>query len=301
MKKFYIVLFLFFAVSTIITAQIPNSGFETWENYYDDGYGCTPPYNTYEKPDFWVGSLPDDCQTFSFSLEKNNESYPSETGQFSLKIQPDIDNGVRGVALSNDAADPMTNWIPQPSFAINYRPESLYLYYKCFPYGGDTIVARIYFYKNGEIIGDPFWGTTQTVSDWTPLEIPMTYNNSDIPDSATIYFVTGAYIQHSESILYIDNLSFDGFISSAPDIISLNPDFKLYPNPASDYVNLSVTDYTDEDLKINIYNVIGALVRSESLFQDQKRIDVSELCNGIYVFEIRSKDWSKKQKLIVKR
>ncbi|MDD3858882.1 MAG: T9SS type A sorting domain-containing protein [Bacteroidales bacterium] len=301
MKKLSLVLFVLFAITISSNAQIPNGGFETWENYYDDGGECMPPYNTYEKPDFWVGSLPYSCETNSFSLEKNNESYPEGTGQFSLKIQPDIPNGVRGVVISNDSADPMTNWIPQPSFAINYRPESLYLYYKCFPYGGDTIIANIYFYKDGVVIGNPYIGTTQTVSEWTPLEIPMTYYNSEVPDSATILFVTGAYVQHSESTMYIDNLSFNGFVTDIPDKISLNSNVNIYPNPATDYITVSTENLNNTDLTVNIYNVIGALVKSETLLQDQEQLNIEDLESGIYMLEIKSKEWSEKQKLIIKR
>ncbi|MFC2080078.1 hypothetical protein ACFLRQ_01245, partial [Bacteroidota bacterium] len=182
MKNFTLFLTVLVALTIKANAQIPNSGFEIWEDYADDGEGCTAPYTTYQKPDFWVGSLPTHCQTNSFSIHKNNESYPAGTGQFSMMIQPNIANGVRGVATSSDIADPMINWIPKPTFAMNQRPASLYLYYKCFPFGGDTIIASVYFYKNGVLIGNPSFGNTQTISTWTELEVPMTYNTSDVPD-----------------------------------------------------------------------------------------------------------------------
>lgn len=282
------------AITIKVNAQIPNSGFENWENYYDES-------NVYEKPDYWNGSLPYSPSTHSFSIEKNLESYPAGTGEYSLKIQADIANGVRGVAISNDGNDPMENWIPQPSFAINYRPDSLFLYYKCFPYGGDTIIGSVYFYKNGDVIGNTSFGTTETVSSWTELAVPMTYNTSDIPDSATILFVTGAYIQHSESILYVDNLSFSDFVTSVPEEFSENTIFNLYPNPASDIISLNIGNSNNDDLNLNIYNVIGTLVKSEMLKQNQRQLNISDLCNGIYMVEIKSKEFNGKQKLIIQK
>lgn len=282
-------------------AQILNGGFETWENYVDNPVGCKPPYNIYEKPDMWNGSLPKSCETVSYSISKNNESYPAGTGQFSVKIQPDMANGVRGVAISNDGSDTMANWVPKPSFAISQRPASLYLYYKYFPSGGDTMIVKIYFYKNGNIIGNTAWGTTDTISDWTALQIPLEYTTADVPDSATILFVTGAYIQHSESVLYIDNLSFNGFVTSVHEINSEKMIFKLSPNPAFDMVALNVNSKERGVLTMNIYNAIGALVKTEKLSQNQHRINVCDLSEGLYVVEINSNKLSGKQKMLIKR
>jgi hypothetical protein len=294
MKKLTIILIVLFAVTIKTNAQVPNNGFETWEDYTDG-------VNVYQKPDLWNGSLPYSPLTHSFSIEKNPESYPLGTGQYSMKIKPDIANGVRGVAISNDGADAMVNWIPKPSFAINQRPASLFLYYKCFPFGGDTIVCTVFFYKNGVVIGMPSFGTTDTISTWTALEVPMTYNTSDVPDSATILFVTGAFIQHTESTMYVDNLSFDGFVTSIPEKTSGNTIFNLYPNPASDIITLNIDNKNNDDLTLNVYNVSGTLVKSEMLKQNQRQINIWDLCNGVYVVEITSKEWTEQQKLTIQR
>jgi hypothetical protein len=46
---------------------------------------------------------------------------------------------------------------------------------------------------------------------------------------------------------------------------------------------------------------MGELIRSETLQQNQKQINVKDLKNGIYLVEIKSKEGSKKQKLIIQR
>jgi hypothetical protein len=304
MKKFTIIL-AFIAMAINATSQIPNNGFETWENYVDNGDECSPPFNVYQKPDMWNGSLPKSCQTYSYSIQQNNESYPAGTGQFSMKIQPELVNGVRGVAISNDGHDSMKNWIPKPSFAINQRPESLYLYYKYFPSGGDTMIVQVYFYMNGVVIGNSVYGTTETISDWTALEIPMTYNTSDVPDSATIYFLTGVYIQHSESILYIDNLSFDSLITvtltSINELSAGSSSFYLYPNPASNVVMLSANKTDRETRTLTIYTIDGILVKSETVKKNQKDINVADLPSGVYLFNIKSEGSMETKRLIIQR
>jgi len=75
----------------------------------------------------------------------------------------------------------------------------------------------------------------------------------------------------------------------------------VYPNPASNFVTLIKNITSSSDITLNIYNALGALVKTEMLLQNQQQINVSDLSNGIYMVEIKSKDWSEKQKLIIQR
>jgi hypothetical protein len=295
MKKLAIILSVLIAIAIKTNAQIQNGGFETWEVYVDNYT-----HEVYEKPDFWTGSLPRN-DAHSFSITKNNESYPAGTGQFSMKIQPDVANGVRGVALSNDNNDPMNNWVPKPSIALDFKPTSLYLYYKCFPSGGDTIVCSIYLYKNGEVISYTPFGTTQTVSSWTPLEIPLIYENSETPDSATVLFAAGAYIQHTASTMYVDNLSFTGFVASVPDLTSEKSFLSSNFNPASDFITLNMGNRNGENLNLSIYNMTGQLVKSEVVKPSQQQVNIKDINNGIYVLVIKSKSRIENKKLIIQR
>jgi len=295
MKKFILLGVVLISFTLKTNAQIPNSGFETWGNYVDNYTGYV-----YESPNLWHGSLPNNM-VHSYSIKKYAESYPAGTGQYCMKIQPDIPNGVRGVGVSGAGPDSMANGKPKPSFAINYRPASLFLYYKSLPFGGDTIVAMVFFYKNGVVIGNPAFGTTQTVSSWTALEVPMTYYTSDVPDSATILFVTGVYTQHSESILYVDNLSFTGFVTSIAETKSENMILNLYPNPASDKVILNIENPSTDDLTLSIYNAMGAFVKSEIVKPNNREINVGDLSNGVYMVEIKTQEQTRMQRLIIQK
>ena len=78
-------------------------------------------------------------------------------------------------------------------------------------------------------------------------------------------------------------------------------DFSIYPNPASEMFTLNMNISNNADLTLNIYNVMGALIKSETLKQNQQQINTKDLSNGIYLVEIKSKEWSGKQKLIIQR
>ena len=103
------------------------------------------------------------------------------------------------------------------------------------------------------------------------------------------------------SELYIDNLSFDNLISGISDQNSEKIALMLFPNPASEIVTLNVDDMNNIDFTLSIYNVFGALVKSEILKQNNQQINIGDLSSGIYMVEIKSKEWAGKQKLIIQR
>ncbi|MBP6334461.1 MAG: fibronectin type III domain-containing protein [Bacteroidia bacterium] len=67
----------------------------------------------------------------------------------------------------------------------------------------------------------------------------------------------------------------------------LSTTVQVYPNPAKDYIQLSVKDAEDENIQaIKIYDNTGRLVRNDEIESgldlDSYRINISDLNNGIY-------------------
>ena len=289
-----------FAQFNLLFAQIPNSGFETWENYKDDTTGYV-----YEKPDLWVGSLPK-TREYSFSITKNPESYPVGTGQYSMKIQSDSANGVAGVAATEDdsklghAGDTLISTEGgsplQPSFSINKKPTSLYFYCKWYSFDGDTINCQVYIYKGSTIIGSGVWATTQSSSDWTALKIPLKYTDTvTVPDSATIFFMTGVHIQHSQSYIIVDNLSFDTLITSVtanrnPRSPKTGSDIVKLFNPSSSGISFNLSSNSCVSLKV--YDLRGrevaTLVNNEMMSSGTytKRWNTGATSHGVYFYRL---------------
>jgi hypothetical protein len=82
-------------------------------------------------------------------------------------------------------------------------------------------------------------------------------------------------------------------IAEASSIQNIN----LFPNPANDIVTIHLNSESTFASSINIYNSIGALVKSESLNfnsgNNLQTLDVSHLNSGLYFIEITGN--SKKQ------
>ncbi|MFO7890043.1 MAG: T9SS type A sorting domain-containing protein [bacterium] len=307
MKKLIVLLFTIFMTLSIKTnAQIPNNGFEIWENYPDP----ENQNNVYQKPDQWVGFLPTNPATYSFSIEKNMESYPVGTGQYSMLIKPDIANEVNGAAFSWDSLPTGISWENiLPAFPISYRPYSLSLYYKYLPDNGDSMRVACNLYKNGIVIGGFDFNSPQTVSNWSLLEIPINFYTSDLPDSATIILTTFCTTQHTGSRLYVDNLSFNssntsigqGISSDLPSCFAL---MQNYPNPFNSTTTIKYSIYKTNIVTLTLYSISGKEITT--LLNDKRtpgnytiELNTNNLPSGVYYYQILSGSFKDTKKLIL--
>ncbi len=76
-----------------------------------------------------------------------------------------------------------------------------------------------------------------------------------------------------------------GTVDNVPTAIEdVVPDFELkaYPNPATDFVNIELTNSAN----LTIYNAAGSVVRSTVLYAGLNQVTISNLSNGVYLFSI---------------
>ena len=289
---------LFIALLAVITlktnAQIPNGGFEEWDAF-----------SNYLQPQHYIS--PNEFATGSFHpVTQSTDHYPSDIGNYSLRLEnntsllPSIEGF--GVVLQNRSSV-LTDG-PGPYFPITGHPMSLTGYYKYLPQGNDTMRILVLLFKNGVAIVGRAFITTDTIPDWRPFTINFpTYSSAD---SCSIliasYNANGLppeFSPRGNSVLYIDNLNFDVLITSTQSQITNQDSFNLYPNPASNFIFLKTTVTNDSEKTLNIYNVIGKLVRTEKLISSQSKINIENLNAGIYMIEIKSRGLSEKKRLII--
>lgn len=68
-------------------------------------------------------------------------------------------------------------------------------------------------------------------------------------------------------------------------------EMNLYPNPASDYINLEIMDF-DPSMIVNVMDLSGRLVSTELLSGSTTRINTQNLSSGMYLLEVQT-DYSK--------
>ncbi len=62
--------------------------------------------------------------------------------------------------------------------------------------------------------------------------------------------------------------------------------FKVYPNPASSYIQFQTNSVVNPPLKLNIYNSIGSIVKTTTFSANTGTQDLSGLINGTYILEL---------------
>jgi hypothetical protein len=75
----------------------------------------------------------------------------------------------------------------------------------------------------------------------------------------------------------------------------------IYPNPASDQLNILFDRPVNEVLRIQIFNTSGTEVYSSRIIPSGKKVqlDISSFPSGIYIINVQAKDFTVKGKAII--
>ena len=93
-------------------------------------------------------------------------------------------------------------------------------------------------------------------------------------------------------ITLIDNTGIDEFLSSS--------NITLYPNPASEYLNIDVNIYRNELIVCEIYDITGKMIYNQEITSKSTRINITDLSQGIYFVNLRNGESEKSHKILVK-
>ena len=142
-----------------------------------------------------------------------------------------------------------------------------------------------------------------TTDAWKPLSADhwRTDQINLIPYLGETAFFRFVNITGWSNNTYIDNITLDQTILGIEDVALL--DIKLYPNPASDTVFITLNSQTTTDASITVTNSLGQthqkISKQELGNNATATIDVSGYSNGIYFITIVSNGISTTKKVIV--
>lgn len=274
-----------------VNTQIPNADMEAWEEAVD--------YNV----DEWI-SRDDMHEDEEKMVTQYDDAY---SGNLALKLSNIITDDYKQFAYvrsGNNLYDRV------PSFPVNYKHDALYGYFQFFPDNNDTLFIEVELYSQGEQLGYGRKIIHETVDSYTLFEIPINYYNETIPDSASIYIsiakenyegIPGA------SYAIIDNFSFDAIISpqsvTAPTIKEA-AELWVYPNPASDYLNIDFSSL-GQNLNGDLYllDLQGRIVYQQNmntLSTDRLQLDLSPFSPQLYILLIQTDTYRYTKKIILK-
>lgn len=307
MKTFAAVILALVTMTIKTPAQIPNAGFENWTPINN----CVGPTGWY---DFY--SLIDSTGIYC-PVRRSNDHFPPNIGGYSVRISNDTsiwNTGILpgsligwGILLTSQLND-------EPLFPITGHPASLWGYYKFFPEHGDTMNIRVHLYKNGvEVTSGKFQSDAMTVN-WTPFQITVSdtlYNSADsarIVLSAANEPKSGSTGPLGNSVLFVDNLSFDNLITSVGDFPNELPGtFDLeqnYPNPFNPSTTIRYQLPTRTYVTLRIFDVLGREVTTlqngvEEPGYKSLTFNASGLASGMYYYHLQAGNYIETRKLLL--
>jgi hypothetical protein len=287
--------FLLQFLATHLFSQIPNNGFELWNNM-----------GSYLEPQDYKTANTYAIGTF-YPVTRATDHYPAAVGNYSIKIESNtsiVPNfAACGVALQTHE---MIIGGPRPYFRVAGHPASFTGYFKYFPQNNDTMFIMLLLFHGGMVVADATLTATSTVPDWTSFVVPI--SNYNAADSGAIllasYNANGpppSYFPRGNSVLYADNLNFDFLINSIDEQGANRKDETVfYPNPARDkiYFELRGAGLISHHATVTIFNNFGEIVIKKTILSASKSLDISQLLPGIYFLVLENSNTKTTQKLV---
>lgn len=305
MKKFLTLLFLA-SSAFLVKAQdtIPNHSFESWTSF-----------GTFEEPDGWVTS--NIFLAFfgvdTFNVSKTTDAY---SGTYAIKLESFTITDSTGtqqygaIAISTDLGTLFNNGTP--GFSYSQRATKLKGYYKAYSSDSDTSTIGIIMSQwnaaddTAYAIGVGMIKFTDTSTTYQPFEVPLIYdpNFSGNPDTVMIFMASSGDSIINGGVLIVDDLVLEAPTGITP--VTGLMDKGAYPNPASDRLFIHYNLPEAAEVKIDIYNAAGQLMRSyqkEELSSGIHSLEIAaeELEPGIYIYKISAGNRKSANKFIIAR
>ena len=137
--------------------------------------------------------------------------------------------------------------------------------------------------------------------------------NNTVASGANAFGATGSATYTVGQVFFVTNSSNTGTalqgLQQPFEITTLNtteiPEIQLiasvYPNPTTQNVTLSVKNYDLTDLKFTLYGVLGKVIRTDLVLQEETPIDLSNQQAGLYFLKINNTTSELKTFKIIKK
>ena len=190
---------------------------------------------------------------------------------------PSVPNGTYVVGIANNPSN-------------NTQGEAISLELSAPLVNGDAYILSFEGYSNTEFgpqgnlligssnssnnFGMEIYNATTVDSQWTSFSFTFT-----APNNGT--FITVMPVSGVNSWNMVDNFQIETTLSVPNNLTKL---FKIFPNPSSDFIQISGLTKTEN---YRIYNIIGAEINNGNV-SDNEKIDVKNLTSGLYFLKFEN-------------
>ncbi|MBP1630365.1 MAG: hypothetical protein H6Q15_1258 [Bacteroidetes bacterium] len=297
MKKTIFLSIALVLVFTMTKAQtIPNFSFENWTSY-----------GNYENPDQW-GTM--NNTTASSGIFTATQGVPGAEGYFGLKLVSKTVGSsiVNGVAVSG-VLDSIT-LEPISGFAFSSRPASLGGKWQHMIYGSSQGSIKVTLTRWDTNLGERVQvasgikNLSGMAMSWANFSIPLTYTDGNNPDTCIIIMKASGIYPADNDYLFVDNLAFTGEVSGLKEISQELLNLNIYPNPASDYINLNFQSPKGENYSVELRDVLGKTIKTQTINTQEEevstRMDINNIPQGIYFITLRTNTNTITKKITIK-
>ena len=93
-------------------------------------------------------------------------------------------------------------------------------------------------------------------------------------------------------LLFLSGIAFgqnQEIVAYTPEKTELSKAITVYPNPATDYVNIKLSTLEASNAKITLYTILGSELQleKETVNEHEVRIKVKDLATGYYLIAVR--------------
>jgi hypothetical protein len=276
-------------------AQGINGGFEQWDSV-DNGMF------TNHVPTGWFEFMNSICESESLPWSVT-QSTDAHSGSYAIQLK-NIATSLNQTAMlmtnSSSQDGGMNNKIP-----VTSRYTRLEGYYKYSTLQPDTFSIMVLMTKGEDFIAVAEFKRAANTSNYTKFSIPIVYTSpaSIIPDSAVIMITAGSNENFREgSTLLLDDITFalNTGLNDTKD--AFKAEISVYPNPASDYVNIAVKEATHGKVKVELVNIIGQTLKVEETTPVNQQVNMQlNLCDapkGVLFIKVSDESGSKGYRIL---
>ncbi len=295
MNRFFISISAVLLHLSVVNAQIPNAGFEMWSSM-----------GSYENPNGW--STMNDLTT-NLSVYTATKGTPGSPGSSYLMLTsktvgPTV---VNGIAVSG-TFDPVSQQ-PTSGFPFTGQPQSLTGKWQHMIYGSSqgsvsAVLTRWDVASNSRVTVATASKTLSGMAmSWASFTIPFVYTETNAPDTCIIVLKASGTSPTNQDYLYVDNLAFSGNVAGIPELKNQDK-FSVYPNPASDLLNVAVDNLEVGSCFVEFINEAGQIVLSKAaeLSKDHHNfsIEVGNLPKGVYLTKITTQNSVETKTIVIR-
>ncbi len=148
-----------------------------------------------------------------------------------------------------------------------------------------TITARVHDSYNssaGTFTCDVLWDYN-TGSGWSPTYDDIMPGNIVVNGAGTVYFFVAPYFTGLTGTYLLD-ITINRVSTVGIDELNISNIFEIYPNPASNNLNIRISDFTTID-KLKLLNILGQTISETTPTQSITQFDLTGIKKGMYFIE----------------